>query len=436
MARGAKNIQMRRPIFFYGWIIVAISFISLSLVWGARSSFSVFYLAILKEFGWSRASAALMFSLFIFVYGLISPLSGWLIDRFGPRKIISAGAIVLGLGTFACSQANRIWHLYVFWGCVGAVGVSLSGIVPHAAVVSRWFSRKRGMALGIIASGLGLGSLLVIFVQYLINMVGWRAAYRLMGVIIIGIIFPLSALFQRSEAKNKGLMPDGDPTGSGDSIIKLKSGEPPSIIDQKWMSQEWTLSRAMATYRFWALFSCFFFFHGFAVAFLLAHQVAFVVDAGYSSIFAASIFSLYGITQTIGQAFGFINDRIGWERGYSLSCILSLIGIFCIFLIKDTTNSWLLYAYGIFIGIGSGLMIPAVTGAATDLFQGRHFGAIYGFITFGFGVGGAISSWLGGYLFDRFGNYKLNFAISMLSICIACCSIWIAGPRKVIVRRG
>ncbi len=434
--RGARTIRIKRPIFFYGWIIVVISFISLSFVWGARSSFSVFYLAILKEFGWSRASTALIFSLFIFTYGLISPLSGWLIDQFGPRKIISVGAIVLALGAFACSQANKVWHLYAFWGFIGAVGVSLSGLVPHAAVVTRWFLRRRGTALGIISSGLGSGSLLVIIVQYLINIVGWRFTYNLMGAMIIGVILPLAALFQRSEAKDKGLLPDGDAAGAIDSITISKSDTSVLVIDKEWISKEWTLVGAMRSYRLWALFSCFFFFHGVAVAFLLAHQVAYVVDVGYSPIFAASIFSLYGITQTIGQAFGFINDRIGWERGYSLSCILSLIGIFCIFLIKDTTNPWLLYAYGIFVGIGSGLMIPAVTGAATDLFQGRHFGAIYGFITFGFGVGGAISSWLGGYLFDRFGNYKLNFAISMLSICIACCSIWIAGPRKVIVRRG
>lgn len=342
----------------------------------------------------------------------------------------------MGLGTFACSQASKVWHLYAFWGCIGAVGVSLSGLVPHTTVVTRWFSRKRGMALGIISSGLGLGSLLVIFVQYLINTVGWRVTYNLMGAIIIGVILPLAALFQRSEAKDKDLLPDGDDRGAINFFTRLRSDALPFPIDKEWVSREWTLARAMRSYRFWALFLCFFFFHGVAIAFLLAHQVAYVVDVGYSLIFAASIFSLYGITQTIGQAFGFINDRIGWERGYSLSCILSLIGIFCILLIKDTTNAWLLYAYGIFTGIGSGLMIPTATGAATDLFQGRHFGAIYGFITFGFGVGGAASSWLGGYLFDRFGNYKLNFVISMLSICIACGSIWIAGPRKVIVRRG
>lgn len=427
---------MKKPYFFYGWIIIFISFVSLLLVWGARSSFSVFYIAILRDFGGNRASTALIFSLFIFIYGLISPLSGGLIDRFGPRKIISLGAIALALGAYGCSKANQVWHLYVFWGGVSAVGVSLSGYVPHAVIVSRWFLRKRGMALGIIASGLGIGSLLVVLVQYLISKIGWRLSYELMGLIIISVILPLATIFQRSRPEDMGQMPYGIPTMNQNTFVEQKPNSYQLIINKAWVSRNWTLTRAMKSYQFWALFSCLFCFHGIVLGFLIAHQVVFAVDMGYSPIFAATIFSLYGITQTIGQSLGFINDRIGWERGYSLACLLSFIGIFLIFSVKDTSQPWLLYLYCIFIGLGTGLTLPAVTGAATDLFQGQHFGAIYGFITFGFGIGGAISSWLGGYLFDRFGNYKLNFAISMLSICIACCCIWIAGPRKVIARRG
>ena len=167
------------------------------------------------------------------------------------------------------------------------------------------------------------------------------------------------------------------------------------------------------------------------ISFLLSHQVIFAIDAGYSPIFAASIFSLYGVTQAIGQSFGFVTDRIGREKSYTLSCVLGFAGLLCILSVKDISTPWLLYAYSILMGLGTGLMIPAVSGAAADLFQGSHFGAIYGFITFGFGVGGAISPWLAGYLFDKYQSYTPAFGIAMLSLGIACCSIWIAGPRKV-----
>jgi MFS family permease len=422
----------KRLPFFYGWVIVFVSLVSLLLEWGARSSFSVFYVAILKEFGWSRASTALIYSLFIFNYGLISPLSGVLIDKFGPRKTISAGAFILALGAFACSKASQVWHLYIFWGLIGAAGISISAFVPHTVVISRWFLKRRGMALGIISSGTGLGSLLTFFVQYLIELFGWRTAYVIMGAAILVVIVPLAAFFQRSRPEDMGLLPDGAERNTDTiAVIKMDTSAYPLLGEKQSIYHEWTLLKATKDSSFWALFSCLFCFNGVAIGFLLAHQVAFVIDIGHTATFAALIFGIFGITQFIGQSFGFITDRIGREKGYTLACLLSFLGVLCIFSVKDTMRPWLLYSYGILTGLGTGLMLPAVSGAAADLFQGRHFGSIYGLITFGFGMGGAMSSWLGGYIFDAFGGYKIAFIISMLGLCAACWSMWVAAPRRI-----
>lgn len=319
-----------------------------------------------------------------------------------------------------------------FWGFVGAVGVSLAGYVPHAAVVSKWFTRKRGLALGITSSGLGFGALLIVFVQGLIDLAGWRWAYRIMGLIVIGVIVPLAAIFQRAKAEDLGFRPDGECQEPAQASSPSPSRH--LVKDPEWRSQDWTLWKALRSCRFWALFSCFFCFHGVAIGFLPAHQVALAVDVGYSPIQAAAIYSLYGVTQTIGQSLGFLGDRIGWERSYSLASLLAFFGILSIFGVRDNSQPWLLYSYGILLGFGAGLMHPAATGAVADLFQGRHFGSIFGAITFGFGIGGAASSWLGGFLFDQWGSYRLSLILAMVAIFVALGSMWLAAPRKVIAR--
>jgi MFS family permease len=414
---------------FYGWGIVAVSLVSITLVWGARSSFSVFYVSILKEFGWERAGTALIFSLFIFIYGIVSPISGWLLDRFGPKKIISMGATILALSAFACSMGQDIWYFYFFWGIMAAAGVAFSAYVPHAAVVSRWFLQRRGLVLGIISSGMGLGSLLVICMQYLINAVGWRHTYVLMAIVIIAVVIPLTLIFQKAQPQIMGLLPYGCQE-NGDEFKEKPSFEGHTSNDKGSISADYTLLSAMKTRSFWALFSCFFFFNGMTISFLLSHQVIFAVDAGYSPIFAASILSLYGATSAAGQSCGFITDVIGREKGYTLSCFLALLGMIFLSLVRDISHPEFLYLYSIFVGLGTGLMIPSVSGAAADLFHGRHFGAIYGVITSGFGFGGAISPWLGGYLYDKFHTYFPAIIISILSLCIACFSIWLAKPRR------
>ena len=168
-----KNSLEKRDGIFYGWIVLTIAFITLVLGYGIRNSFSVFYPTIVKEFGWGRGNTALMFSITFIVYGVVSPLAGGLVDRFGPRLILPIGAFIMGVGIALCSIASTQWHFYLFYGVIMvAVGLSLVGWTPLSAVISNWFVKKRGFAFGILAAGFGGSLVFALVAQFLISVFG------------------------------------------------------------------------------------------------------------------------------------------------------------------------------------------------------------------------------------------------------------------------
>lgn len=117
-----RNTVRKQPFLFYGWLVVAVSFITLTVTYGARYSFSIFYVAILDEFGWSRGTTAIILSVNLLVYAFAAPIAGDLMDRYGPRRVFPLGATLIGLGLIACSTANTIWHFFIYFGIIAGVG--------------------------------------------------------------------------------------------------------------------------------------------------------------------------------------------------------------------------------------------------------------------------------------------------------------------------
>jgi len=427
MVKGKKSL-------YYGWVIVAIGFAAMAVAYGVRNSFCVFYVAILKEFGWSRASTAGIFSINVIVYGVSSPFAGFLVDRFGPRKILSIGVILLALGTALCSQVSALWHFYLLFGITIAIGTSLIGFPANAAVLSNWFIRRRGAAFGIFTAGFGVSFLIVPLVQYFIVAFGWRMAFVGLAVLTPVILLPLIILFSRHRPEDMGLLPDGTIPGSQDSQNETSSSRREIDmleVDPQWVSTQWTLGKAIKTTQLWILFLISFCVFGISENLMVTHQVAFLVDVGYSGIFAASMVAFFGIICAVGSLGGLLSDIIGREKIFTLGCGVAILGTVVLFLTKSPSYPWMPYLYAGLFGFGMGINGPTLTAATADIFHGKHFGSINGFLLLGFGAGGIFGPWLGGYIFDRTHSYNHAFLVIILALIVASSLIWIVSPRKI-----
>ncbi len=408
---------------FFKWIVVGISFINIAIAYGLNFSFSIFFVAILEEFKWNRATTAGVFSLSALLLGISSWFAGGLVDRFGSRKILIGGAIILSFSTIASGWIQEVWHFYILFGVLSAIGTCGLGWVPNSVLLSNWFIENRGTMVGIAFSGMGIGILIIgPGAQYFISQFGWRTAYMLLGLIVLVLLLPLNCILRDwsnekdSHSKNYRL------------VSSAKNSDQISPLQKKGSKgEDWTLGRSMKTLPFWSLFFSFFLIP-LGIFPVVIHQVAYVIDQGYSRILAAFIFGLMGLLSCIGRLiFGMLSDLIGREKAVTWSFLCSILGILILLFLSYFKSVFLLYLYAILFGIGFGARGPIITAMMADLYQGKHFGSIYGFINIGNGIGGALGPWLGGYLYDTTGSYIVAFMLCIPVLVLACIFFWIAG---------
>ena len=429
------RIQKNPPI-YYGWIIVATSFITLGVAFGVWYSFSVFYLAIINDFAWPRATTAGIFSLFTISHYLCAFLTGGLIDRFGPRLVIPTGALWLAASLALLAKAQDIFDFYLIYGMLAAIGVSLIGFVPHATFLPRWFVQRRGLALGVAMAGVGVGMLTVPpAMQQIISNHNWRYAYQVLAIIVLFII-PINLFFQRRDPQQIGLRPDGAIRVSSQSIsIKKDSRRNPVIIDQNWATTEWTSSKALKTRRFWYL-AMGFFFGPFAIQGVLLHAVAGLVDGGMTAGMAASIFGFLGICGSVGKiTLGFFGDRWNRETANTIGMAAATLGVMALAGMQ-LQPQLLPYLFAIGFGFGYGAAAPLFPSIAADIFQGRHFGRIFGLLSLNLGFGGAAGAWFSGLIFDQTGSYQAAFTLDIIALWLSCLCFWLAAPRQIRLSRG
>jgi MFS family permease len=417
---------MKRDRPFYGWTIISISLVTLAIGFGIWYSFSVFFVAILKEFGWDRASAAGVFSLFMLVHSGAAFFIGSLHDRFGPRKVIPMGSLLIVIGLLASSRIESLWQLYLSFGVLTAMGICTIGFVSQSILLPNWFLKKRGLALGIAMAGIGIGmQVFVPLAQYIISSWGWRAAYCLLAGTVICIVIPLNAIFQRRNPEEIGALPDGEKMPLGHKDILEESTSQLSVAQNNLV--QWTLASSLRTRQFWFLFLTYFFIP-MAVQGVLIHQVAHVVDKGFSAARGAFFFGLAGIVGSAGKIlFGHLSDRIGRDRAFTMGMGCAFLGVLSLMNLSPY-NGWLLYGYAIFFGLGYGSIAPIFPSRAADLFQGAHFGKIYGFIAISGGVGGAIGTWLSGKIFDLTASYKIAFLGVLTVFVLIVVLFWLTSP--------
>lgn len=391
------------------WAIAALAFVTLGFSRGINSSFGVFYVALLDAFGWSRAITAGVFSVVLIVDACISPVVGHLLDRFGHKKIVGAGCVLLAVGLLLSSRIHSLWEFYIYFGLVSALGLSFMGMVPHVVLISEWFSSKRASALGVVYAGTGVGILLIApLTEWLISNWGWERALQTLALVVVVIMLPLVLVFFRSG-------PYGEEHGEDN-----KAGN------------RWTAKLALRSAQFWLIFFARIFAAG-GTTVIVTHQVAHVVDIGYSRLYAATIFGLMGMTSTAGRmVFGYVADLFSKQGAYTLNILTTLVGVAALMMARDPSQPWLLYVYVIFFGIGFGSRAVIFSALSADIFSGKGFGAIFGYSVVSVGVGGALGSWLGGFFYDISGSYLVSFVLSALVLLLSDLCIWLVTARRVV----
>jgi MFS family permease len=416
---------MRLP-FFYGWIVVAVTFVTMAIGVNARTAFSLFFPPIISEFGWDRGVTAGAFSFGFVVSGVVSPLIGRLMDRAGPRAVMELGVALMAGGMLLAPLTSRPWHLYVTIGVMVGAGSVCLGYSGQSLFLPNWFIRKRGFAIGIAFAGVGIGSVTLLpWMQQIIEQTGWRAACTTMGLLILIVLAPIN-LFLRKRPEDLGLQPDGDAAPSASATKPVSN-----IVDPVWAGTDWTLRSALGTARFWWI--ALGYFCGLYIWYAVqVHQTKFLLDIGFSpnvAVWALGVVSLLGIPGQI--LLGHVSDRIGREWVWVASCAGFAICFAALIALKYQPSLWFVYVM-VFTQGALGYGLTSIMGAVVfEIFQGKHQGSIFGTIMLAALAGGAAGPWVTGVLYDLTGNYTLAFAIAVAVSGLSALSIWQAAPRKV-----
>jgi OFA family oxalate/formate antiporter-like MFS transporter len=389
---------------FYGWVVVGAFCIIGTTIWGIRYSFGIFFKSIESEFGLTRAVTSAVFSTQMVLGGLFAIIGGWAIDRYGPRIVLFLMGIFTGLGLLLTSQTSLPWQLFITYSLLLSLGVSAIYVVLMTTV-SRWFDKRRGLALGIASSGAGLGQVIMApLATFLISSFDWRMAYLFIGLIAWSIVLPLSRLLKR-DPYEIGALPDG---------LTL---EPVQIVSEnnEIQSSDLSLLKAVRTRSFWlALFS--FLLFATNLFLILTHLVPHITDIGFSPVEAATVLSLMGGAAIAGRVLlGIASDRIG-RKLVAVICALFHVG--ALLWLIWANSLWTLYLFALVYGFAWGGIGPCMAALIGDTFGVGRLGAILGMLDAGFSVGAGIGPVIGGLIFDINHSYIMAFIFEMAAMVV------------------
>jgi MFS family permease len=390
---------------------LAVTVVTLALVYGVWYAYSVFLVALLVEFGWSRSVLAGAFSVFTLVSGGAGPVLGALADRFGPRRLILAGGALVAAALWADSFVTRAWQLYLTFGLLTAVGVATAGWTPAVVMVQRQWSARLGLALGIAGSGVGLGIFLVVpLCQGLIDAFGWRWAFRGLGILAAAWILPATYLAIR----------DVPPVPRAATVATASADGGPS------------LAGALSTPSF-QLIGLAVFLGNICSQALHVHQAAFLVDQGLPAMTAASVISVVGAASILGKTGGgFVSDLLSRELIYALGMVGMIIGVGVLWVVALAPSAWLALGYAVLFGVGYSVTAFIVPALMSDRFRGPHFGSIFGATQVASALGSALGAWLAGRIFDATGSYAIAFVVAAGAAAVAALSVWASrGARRI-----
>lgn len=413
--------------FFYGWVIVGVAFVTVGLGVTARTAFSLLFPPIVDEFGWDHGLAAGAFSFGFMVSALLSPIVGRLMDRHGPRLVIEIGVLLTAAGLTTAALIERPWQLYLTLGVLVGGGTNCMTFTAQSQYLPNWFVRRRGLAISIAFSGAGLAAVVLLpWLQSIIQHEGWRTSCWKLGFLILVILLPVNLLV-RGRPEDIGSRPDGDST-AGDRTTGRRSA---NIVDPTWASTEWTCARAIRTARFWWV-AAGYFCGGFVWYQVQVHQTKYLIEVGFEPIQAAWALGLVAVVAIPGQiSLGALSDRAGREVVWTLVCMGFAICYGALLALGNGPSEILLYVMVISQGLLGYAMTAVMGPIVAEIFEGPHYGSIFGLMTVALVGGGAAGPLVAGLVHDVTGRYVSAFVISILLCAVSAVSIWKAAPRKV-----
>ena len=385
---------MRENRFFYGWVVVGACFICCA-TYGTFYTFGVFFKPLQESFGWSHTLTSSVQSLHILIYVISSFLIGWATDRFSPRLPLLAGAFCLGLGYVLCSRIQSIAQLYTFYS-IASVGAGIVWSLP-LSTVQRWFIERRGLALGITLSGIGIGTFLwVPLVTHFIYSAGWRTAYTVMGVVTCAALI-LAAFFIATPKQKDQILYRRDRNAS----LREHPASPDPRVD---------LREALRSPQLWVICLLQFLFN-FGLFLVFVHLVPYAIQMGIDPVGAAGAVALIGASSVLGKVVSptlverYMHAR--WDRGLALCAFGAGILLFSLTRISAL---WMLYLFVIIYGYFYGSWIPMVVALTGRSFGTHALGSILGVTQIGL-VGGILGPLAGGLIYDVTGGYTLAFLV-------------------------
>ena len=375
---------------FYGWVVVGGAFVVMFLGFGVAYSFGAFFKALQDEFAADRADISLVFSLSIFLMFLVGAVAGPAADRFGPRRVIAAGMVLIGVGLLAASRATALWHLYIIYGLTIGLGVGFS-YVPAVGTVQRWFVRRRGFASGVAVSGIGAGTLVGPFAAaWLIGLFDWRGAYVAMAGVCVVLGLAGARLIEHSPER-RGLAPDGDPPATDSRT----NGTATAGTDLK----------AALRSRPFLLYAGATFLTALGLFTPLVHLPNYARDHGLGEAAGVLLLGLFGLGSLIGRfLLGAIADRYG--RHPTLAVTFAVMGAMCV-LWWASTGIWSLGIFAVVFGTCYGGFVALSPALMMDYFGGRNVSGIIGILYSAAAFGALAGPTLSGLAYDLMGSYSI-----------------------------
>ena len=395
----------RPPIslpFYYGWFVLGICFLTTLTSAGVRSSPSVLIHPLEAEFGWSRTLIASAVSMNLLLFGVAAPLSGYLIDRFGPRKLMMGSLSLLIVGVSGTMAMTEFWQFFLVWGVIVGLGAGGVGSVLTATVGNRWFVARRGLALGILGSASSTGQIIFLpFFMAMITYAGWR--WGSMTLIIVAmVLLPLIFLFMRNDPSEVGLEPygagqPGAASGGGAASLRGMPAKNATITAKEVVSHP----------TFWLLAGSFFVCGGTANGLIGTHLIPHEIEIGIPQIAAASLLGIMGGLNMVGTIFsGWMIDKVQPQRWLALVYALRGLSLLILPFVHDFTG---LVFFAIIYGLDWFATVPPSMAITADTFGRQNVGKVYGWIFMSHQIGAAIMASAAGAIRTWMGDYQFAF---------------------------